>query len=236
MINAYLTLATAHTLPPDISTPTYGLVALPLYFTLREHHCISPRVPVRPGGELIDIGEMRRARGGRVNEDGDEDGDDFLAFDEGLYNAWFPEGTAFNERNGEVRVSARGASEPCTYTTWDPRRPSAHDPQTCEMCASQREQGRRGEMGGQGDEGEQGEQGPGDGGGARSQLVRVDPMELLDEEMEVDDEDDEDDDDEEEEDGADVDAGSECSDFVEHTCSGISDIIFTGEVSPIPLY
>lgn len=174
MVDSYLSLATAVSLPEDINTANYGLLSLPLYFNLREHHCISPSWPAPPGGELIDISHLRRstanqAAGGESNHennDEDEDAEDFLAFDEGLMNGWFSEGINMVERNGEVRLTDGG--ETYTYTTWAEGK-SMHDPDTCEVCEADRERQRLEELERRearereekGDEGEQGEQGPG---------------------------------------------------------------------------
>ncbi|TCD63351.1 hypothetical protein EIP91_005652, partial [Steccherinum ochraceum] len=78
-ITEYFALVTSATFPENFSVENPRMIMQPIYFYLREHHCINPALPVATGGA--------------------HDG-----FDEGVRNGWFPE---FNvsEHNGVVRIT-----------------------------------------------------------------------------------------------------------------------------------
>lgn len=235
MVEPYLSLATSTTFPENFNSSSYGLLSLPLYMNLREHHCISPARPAPLGGSSSP----------RHDQD-----DEVISWDEGLMNGWFPHDVEFVERGGEVRAGDG------RYVTWmddadgvqGGRARRAHDEDTCEMCRAERarredETRERArvwkELAERGDEGEQGEQGPGGegGGGAAtdeegsgSAIMSEGDVEMTEGEDESEGYETMEGIDEEDEETRSSSGESEYSEYVENTCSGITDIILTGEV------
>ncbi|OCH92965.1 hypothetical protein OBBRIDRAFT_790683 [Obba rivulosa] len=85
----------------------------PVYMWLREHHCVNPEIPIPPGG----------------NEDEHEDG---------LCNAWFPPDTSFLESNGVMRIQSASTGLVSTYETHEEGRPNSHNESTCTVCVNTR--------------------------------------------------------------------------------------------------
>ncbi|KAI0364114.1 hypothetical protein BV20DRAFT_983379 [Pilatotrama ljubarskyi] len=86
-----------------------------LYFTLREHHCISPATPIPP--PLI------------AND----------PLDEGIMTAFLPKHFTVCERGETVKVAPHGSAKEYMYETYHEGRPNSHDESTCEMCTRSRE-------------------------------------------------------------------------------------------------
>ncbi|EMD32618.1 hypothetical protein CERSUDRAFT_99347 [Gelatoporia subvermispora B] len=98
---------------------TYATVApatrghWPIYMRLREHHCISPEVPIPPGGSET-------------------------SYDDGLCNAWFPTDVALHESNGTVRVQSTSTGFASMYETFVASRSNSHNESTCTVCVNKR--------------------------------------------------------------------------------------------------
>jgi hypothetical protein len=65
-VTGYLALVTNPNYPENFGEGAPFMSTWPLFMRLKEHHCISPQVPVPPGGPEDD------------------------PFDDGIRNAWFP--------------------------------------------------------------------------------------------------------------------------------------------------
>ncbi|KAI0357969.1 hypothetical protein OH77DRAFT_1475866 [Trametes cingulata] len=104
---------------PDFSEtlerPLRMHVVRALYFTLREHHCISPAIPLPPPLSAYD------------------------PLDEGIMTAFFPKHFTVCERGGFLKVATHGTAKEYVYETYRAGRPNSHNSVTCEMCAAERE-------------------------------------------------------------------------------------------------
>ncbi|KAI0759283.1 hypothetical protein BD413DRAFT_617880 [Trametes elegans] len=110
------------TFDEELEFPTRQMPARPLFFTLREHHCVSPATPIPhpilPNDPL----------------------------DEGVMNGFlppeFPDRSVIVEQEGRVRITVpRGSTNMvCTYETYAKGKANSHDPDTCEMCAAGRQE------------------------------------------------------------------------------------------------
>jgi hypothetical protein len=96
------------TMPPDFGEQWPFATTAPVYMNLAEFHCVSPQHPALVGGA--------------------DDG-----FDDGVRNAWFPEGATFHEssRGAEVRTCGHDFK----YERFVPGQKNSHDPQTCTLCS-----------------------------------------------------------------------------------------------------
>ncbi|EMD32612.1 hypothetical protein CERSUDRAFT_99341 [Gelatoporia subvermispora B] len=196
--------------PEEFATHAPTLLEYPLYMLFREHHAVSPRIPVPPGG--------------RPEE-----------YDDGLCNAWFPAGLDLRERAGRIQARDAATGFVTEYETFEEGRPNSHNEDTCDVC---RHHTREEEM----DEDEDTDEDfPAlmdmDGGNDIIAHIRarvnaafndenMDVDGVLDEELAG--EDGADPDDWTSTDGSDDEAGDE-QPPLERTCSGIQDIIVTGE-------
>ncbi|CCM02618.1 uncharacterized protein FIBRA_04721 [Fibroporia radiculosa] len=193
-VNQYCALISSQDMPATLSAHDPALYVLPVYMTLREHHCIMPQLPVRTGGAYTE-----------------ED-------DDGINNGWFPE-IQVRETAGRVHVRDTALREDSQYETYAEGRENSHDPETCTACIMRGESEEtelRATIAANADAA-RGDDAAMDVEQTRAEVdaalgpgVRVD--DLLDVEM----------------DGGE----SVCSDYVNNTCSGICDIIITGEVRP----
>lgn len=87
------------------------VTTVPVFMRLREHHCISPQVPIPAGGR----------------------GD---GFDDGLHNAWMPK-IHIRETQGDAFVTDQHGNK-ATYHTFVPGAPSIHSEETCTHCIKRR--------------------------------------------------------------------------------------------------
>ena len=83
----------------------------PVYLQLHEHHCISPTEPAPCGGNPNDN-------------------------DDGINNAWLPPTIEVREGDGIARVrDLQHPSQPSiVYETFVEGKKNSHDPDTCEIC------------------------------------------------------------------------------------------------------
>lgn len=83
----------------------------PVYLQLHEHHCISPTEPAPCGGNPDDN-------------------------DDGINNAWLPPTIEVREGDGIVRLrDLQHPSQPSTvYETFVEGKKNSHDPDTCKVC------------------------------------------------------------------------------------------------------
>ncbi|KAF7976205.1 hypothetical protein HWV62_7390 [Athelia sp. TMB] len=110
---AYRNLMMTPARPAHFGEGNPHVTTVPVFMRLREHHCISPQVPIRMGGR----------------------GD---SFDEGLHNAWMPK-TRIREDRGLALVEDEFGNK-SVYHTFVPGKPSAHDEETCTDCIQDREE------------------------------------------------------------------------------------------------
>ncbi|TBU21907.1 hypothetical protein BD311DRAFT_869690 [Dichomitus squalens] len=112
---------------PRLEHPAVKASVVPLFFRLREHHCVSPAVPL-PHTEVRDNDPL----------------------DEGVMNAYFPRGFpdaylglpgSFSDirRDGVLRLRQRGTTQEYVYETYVEGRANSHDEATCEMCRDEAE-------------------------------------------------------------------------------------------------
>ncbi|OCH92972.1 hypothetical protein OBBRIDRAFT_772380 [Obba rivulosa] len=99
--------------PEEYATHPPTLLEYPLYMFFREHHSINPKVPAPPGG--------------REEE-----------YDDGLCNAWFPPTVDIRESNGIVRVRDPASGFATQYETYEEGRPNSHSEATCRICIGKR--------------------------------------------------------------------------------------------------
>ena len=86
------------------------LAEVPVYVLFREHHCISPTVPVPTGGTQP-------------------------GFDDGVLNAYLPKTFDYQHVGSQLRITAPGVlSQPTRYEDYVEGRPSTHDPSKCRTC------------------------------------------------------------------------------------------------------
>lgn len=88
----------------------------PIYMNLREHHSINPAIPVVPGANVRD------------------------EFDDGICNAWFPTTIDVREENDTIRIHNHQSGLDSVYETYAESRPNSHDENTCTVCIHRREQ------------------------------------------------------------------------------------------------
>lgn len=82
----------------------------PVYLQLREHHCVSPTEPAPCGGNPIDN-------------------------DDGINNAWLPPTIEVQEGNGIVRLrDTQHLSQSIVYETFVEGKKNSHHPDTCKVC------------------------------------------------------------------------------------------------------
>lgn len=83
----------------------------PIYLQLREHHCISPTEPAPCGGDPNDN-------------------------DDGINNAWLPPTIEVREGDGIVRLrDTQHMSQPSTvYETFVDGKKNSHNPDACQIC------------------------------------------------------------------------------------------------------
>ncbi|KAI0640478.1 hypothetical protein C8Q79DRAFT_1015256 [Trametes meyenii] len=201
----------ARTFDDVLQNPTRAPFVRALFFTLREHHCVSPaRALPRPAprGDPLDEGAMNA----------------FLppGF-EGMY-AVVGGGEGAGGRPGVLRVKWGG--EEFRYETFVEGRANSHDEATCEMCTAAREQA---EDEGEPSADEEDEE-------MRVERVRRTVQHALGDGMDVEDliaavaDHGEDDEDVRSAAGSASTSGSGVTEIF-RTCSGITDIILTGETS-----
>ncbi|OCH92980.1 hypothetical protein OBBRIDRAFT_725705, partial [Obba rivulosa] len=105
---------TSPTFPDEYASVPSETCVWPVCLHLREHHSINPEIPVAPGGNSLD------------------------EHDDGLCNAWFPTLIDMHENNGIVRVHDHVSGLDSVYETYVDGRPNSHSEDTCTACISQR--------------------------------------------------------------------------------------------------
>ncbi|THH31032.1 hypothetical protein EUX98_g3171 [Antrodiella citrinella] len=111
-ITNYFALVTSATFPTNFSVENPSMIMQPIYFYLREHHCINPELPLSTGG----------------THDG---------FDEGIVNGWFPSFKS-SEHGGVVRITDTERGEVSRYETYVPGKPNSHSEDRCTECLAKR--------------------------------------------------------------------------------------------------
>lgn len=129
-IDDYLLAINSAEFVPELEQPATNVTSNPLFFKLREHHCISPATPL-PAWEVMQD-----------------------PFNEGVMNAYCPrdfrsgsDGVwAVDERGGRLRIRKRGRPEEFVYETYVPGKRNVgesgngHDEERCALCARRRQQ------------------------------------------------------------------------------------------------
>lgn len=92
-----------------------AMTTVPISFRLREHHCINPQHPALCGGV----------------------GGEFI--DDGIMNAWFPNGATLHESTDDVIVHDRSQDLKSKYETFTEGKPNSHNEDTCTQCRQSRE-------------------------------------------------------------------------------------------------
>lgn len=96
--------------PANFGEGNPHITTVPIFMRIREHHCVSPQVPIPTGGE----------RNG---------------FDDGLADAWMPK-IRVKENAGKCTITdGRMVTE---YETFVPGKPNSHNEDTCTACAHDR--------------------------------------------------------------------------------------------------
>lgn len=92
-----------------------AMTTLPISFRLREHHCINPHYPALSGGGASEF------------------------IDDGIMNAWFPDGAEIIESADAVVVHDRIQDLKSEYETFTEGKPNSHHEDTCTQCRQSRE-------------------------------------------------------------------------------------------------
>ncbi|RDX46801.1 hypothetical protein OH76DRAFT_1442743 [Lentinus brumalis] len=104
----YRDLINAPNMPELADFPS--LAEVPVYVLFREHHCVSPTVPVPTGG----------TRPG---------------FDDGVLNAYLPKTFDCQHVGNQLRITIPGVlNQPARYEDYVEGKPSPHDPSKCRAC------------------------------------------------------------------------------------------------------
>ena len=128
---SYFRIANTVTLPAGFGESFPFVTTVPVMIRLREHHCIRPARPLE-----IPVG----------------DGPDQL-FDEGVRNGWLPRGAKFREDGvsfvhyifafpsshfpqRKLEVQDQHGSTLAVYETYRPGRPNSHSEDTCDICCA----------------------------------------------------------------------------------------------------
>jgi hypothetical protein len=204
---SYFRIANTVTLPGEFGESFPFVTTVPVMVRLREHHCIRPATAC-----IVPVGD---------------EPDDL--FDEGVRNGWLPSGTKFREDGvssapspfvslslhlpkRKLEVQDQHGRTLATYETYRPGRPNSHSEDTCDICCARI------------------------GAAEEAMLDRVrernfqqqdeDPGLSWDDPMDID---------------GDAYTESDCDEypeipeeFIETVCTGIHDIVITGEVRPSP--
>ena len=109
----YRDMVLGQNMPDPAAFPS--LAEFPVYVRFREHHCISPEVPVPIGG---------------TNP----------GFDDGVLNAYLPQNFDYRHVRNGLRISIPGSTIVTHYEDYVQGKPNSHDPTTCSMCASRVQQ------------------------------------------------------------------------------------------------
>ncbi|KAI0752946.1 hypothetical protein C8Q80DRAFT_1267409 [Daedaleopsis nitida] len=117
-IDDYLLAMNSSVFVPELEQPQTTVASNPLFFKLREHHCISPARPLPLWEALND------------------------PFDEGIMNAYcprdFPHAYSVIHRNGRLNIRKRGRPEEFVYETYVRGKENSHNEDTCEICTASR--------------------------------------------------------------------------------------------------
>lgn len=128
---SYFRIANTVTLPAGFGESFPFVTTVPVMVRLREHHCIRP-------ARALDVPE------------GDESDE---LFDEGVRNGWLPGGTKFREDGvssfdctsvfssshlpkRKLEVQDQYGRTLATYETYRPGRPNSHSEDTCDVCCA----------------------------------------------------------------------------------------------------
>ena len=204
---SYFRIANTATLPTSFGESYPFVTTVPVMVRLREHHCIRPARAVEvPAGDDAD-----------------------RLFDEGVRNGWLPGGTKFREdgvssilylfaspsplhlQKRTLQVQDKHGRTLATYETYRPGRSNSHSEDTCDVCCAR----------------------IGAAEEAMLDRVRERNFQQQDEDLGMTWEDSMD---------VDCDADTESEydeypeipeEFIETVCTGIHDIIITGEVGPV---
>ncbi|OBZ78982.1 hypothetical protein A0H81_01315 [Grifola frondosa] len=112
-IGQYGDIARAVVFPETFSDSNPRITFAPVYFQLREHHCINPEEPLATGG----VGD---------------------GFDDGVNNGWCPR-VEFRERHGQLQIYNMESRHMVRYETYVEGRPNSHDEATCKYCIGMHE-------------------------------------------------------------------------------------------------
>ena len=104
---------------PELEQPPIGPTTNALFFRLREHHCISPSQPL-PTWKVVTMLDE-----GIMNAYCPRD---------------FPHAYTVIERNSKLRIRKHGLLGEYVYETYERGKGNSHDEETCEMCAFKREE------------------------------------------------------------------------------------------------
>ncbi|TDL26797.1 hypothetical protein BD410DRAFT_799926 [Rickenella mellea] len=123
------------------SFPAYSTI--PLFMTLREHHCVPPPVAPCP---FAKNGFRTRDGDGGENGNGNGRGPTTVIHGglgpgsgDGVSNAWFNPGVELVESEGKLHITDHMQLETTTYHTYDPARPNPHaEAGGCEACRPER--------------------------------------------------------------------------------------------------
>ena len=128
---SYFRIANTVTLPAGFGESFPFVTTVPVMVRLREHHCIRPARAVEvPTGDEPD-----------------------RLFDEGVRNGWLPSGIKFREEGvssvpylfvfpllhhpkRKLEVQDRHGRSLATYETYRPGRPNSHSEDTCDVCCA----------------------------------------------------------------------------------------------------
>ncbi|KAI0713110.1 hypothetical protein C8T65DRAFT_717820 [Cerioporus squamosus] len=87
-----------------------SLAEVPVYVLFREHHCVSPTVPIPTGGTQP-------------------------GFDDGVLNAYLPKTFDYQHVGSQLRITVPGVlNQPTRYEDFVEGKPSLHDPSKCRAC------------------------------------------------------------------------------------------------------
>lgn len=107
--NAFATILQNVQMPEDFTEQQLFLNAAPLFMRLREYHCIDPQDPVPTGGA--------------------NDG-----FNDGISNAWIPDGVKIHEDIQEGKLMFQHHGRVHRYEAYRPGFSNSHDEATCRGC------------------------------------------------------------------------------------------------------
>lgn len=115
-VTGYFNLIHSQEFPQTFAYDHPRLFTSPLYMNLREHHCVNPETPAASGGE----------------PEGFDDGicNAWFPVDTTFYE---------EREKGELRVVHTDSGTDSCYTTWVPGRPNGHSEDTCTLCERRRE-------------------------------------------------------------------------------------------------